>query len=215
MQRPRDRNSKQRILTCAAELFAEKGFTETSIRDLAAVVGMKGASIYNHFPSKNAILTYMLEDYSAHNTNIFEKKNVSLILRENPTTDGILSCFQLTFPPERKEYYLKVLCVLLQEQLRNPIVRKYMSEEFILRVELNTKAVIEALKGLGIIRQDTDPDYWMKVVSSLFYSFAIRFMMGIGDNAPDFHGMGMVEMLRHTFDMMLDRCGTAKAGSPA
>ena len=210
IDRSNERSSKQRILVCAAELFAEKGFTETSIRDLAAVVGMKGASIYNHFPSKNAILIHMLEDYSAYNSDISKNKNISRILRENPTTDGVLACFQLAFPWDQVDYYLKVLCVLLQEQLRNPIVRKYMSEHFILRAELNTKTIIDTLKEFGAIRQDTDPDYWMKVTSSLFYAFALRFMMGIGDNAPDFRGRGMVEMLRGTFDMMFERCGTAK-----
>jgi len=209
MPRSSERNSKLRILTCAAELFAEKGFTETSVRDLAAAVGMKGASIYNHFPSKNAILTHMLEDYSANNTSNFEDKNIVAILRENPTTEGIMACFQFTFPPDRKEYYLKVLCVLLQEQLRNPIVRKYMSEQFILRTERNTKEVINTLKGLGIIRQDTDPDYWMKITSCVLYSFSLRFMLGIGDNAPDFHGMSMVGMLKSTFDLMLEQCGAA------
>lgn len=215
MQRAREKNSKQRILVCAAELFAEKGFTETSIRDLAAAVGMKGASIYNHFPSKNAILTYMLEDYSAYNKDIFKDKNISSILRKNPTTDGVLACFHLALPEERAEYYLKILCVLLQEQFRNPIVREYVAEQFILRTELNTKRIIDVLKELGVIRQDTDPDYWMKIASSLFYSFATRFMLGIGDNAPDFHGMDLVEILRYTFDLMFAQCGGVKADGAA
>lgn len=206
----KERNSKQRILACAAELFAAKGFTETSIRDLAAAVGMKGASIYNHFPSKNAILTYMLEDYSAYNNDIFKDKNISRILRENPTTDGVLACVHLAFPEDRAEYYLKILCVLLQEQFRNPIVREYVAEQFILRTELNTKRIIAVLKELGAIRQDTDPDYWMKITSSLFYSSATRLMLGISDNAPGFLGMDLVEILRYTFDMMFARCGAIR-----
>ena len=197
-----ENTTKQKILSCAAILFAEKGFTETTTRELAEAVGIKAASLYNHFPSKTAILEHMLEDYSTYNTYTFEAKNVTQILRDNPTADGILDCFHTTFPQDRAEYYVKVLCVLLHEQLRNPIVRRYMSDLFILRAELNTKTVIDALKGLGVIRQDTDSDYWMKVASSLFYSFAARMMLGIGDNAPGFTGMRMAEMLRHTFDMM-------------
>ena len=49
------RSTKQRILRSAIDLFAKKGYTETSIRELAAAVGVKEASIYNHFLSKNSI----------------------------------------------------------------------------------------------------------------------------------------------------------------
>jgi AcrR family transcriptional regulator len=198
--------TKQRILVSAANLFAEKGFTETTIRELADSVGLKPASLYNHFPSKNAILEFMLEDYSKDNTDVFGNRNIHCILRENPSTDGVVTCLQLSFPSDRQEYYLKVLCVLLQEQLRNPVVRGYMREHFILRAERNVKSVIEALKELGVLRRDTDPDYWIKICSSLFYSFSLRMMLGIGDNAPDFNGMGMVKMLRHTFDLMFETC---------
>ena len=204
------RNSRQRILECAANLFAEKGFTETSIRKLALEVGMKGSSLYNHFPSKIAILEHMLDDYSRHNTDIFAQKNIKQILRENPTTEGILACLQLNFPQERQDYYLTVLCVLLQEQLRNPIVCKYMSENFILRSEQNIRNIIGILVELKVLREDTDADYWMKIVSSLFFSFATRLMLGIGDNSPGFTGKGMVEILKSTFDLMFTTCGADK-----
>ena len=200
--------TKQRILDCAATLFAEKGFTETTVRELAEAVGLNPATLYFHFPSKNAILEHILEEYSAENTDIFDKKNISQILQENPTTEGILACLQLSYPPDKAEYYIKVLCVLLQEQLRNPIVRKYMAEQSILQSEQDVKKVIETLKELGALREDTDPDYWIKTVSSLYYAFSARMMLGIGDNAPGFAGMSMAEMLKFTFDIMFEKCGT-------
>ena len=201
-----DFSTKQRIIQCAVDLFAVKGYTETSIRDLANAVGLKGASIYNHFPSKNAILEYILDDYSQHLTTEYMNKNIDAILLENPTSDGILASMQLTFPKGLEEYYLKVLHVLMQEQYRNPIVRSYMSKDFILHNELNIKVVLDVLKKLKVIREDTDPDYWMKTVSSLVYTFASRSMLGIGDSTPDFSGMGLMELLKLTFDNMLKTC---------
>ncbi len=44
--------SRARILAAAAELFAERGFEGTSIRDIAAAVSMTTASLYYHFESK-------------------------------------------------------------------------------------------------------------------------------------------------------------------
>ena len=199
--------TKRRILDSAAKLFAEKGFTETSIRELAEVVGLNPASLYHHFPSKNALLEHMLEDYSTYNNGVFGSRDISGVLRANPTTDGILACMQTSFPPDRSEYYLQVLNVMMQEQFRNPIVREYMTTRIILQAEDNMKRITDELKGLGIIRQDCDPDYWTKAISSLFYAFATRMMLDIGDNKPEYSGMGMVEMIRYTLDMMLERLG--------
>jgi hypothetical protein len=78
-----------------------------------------------------------------------------------------------------------------------------MSERFILLIELNVKEIIDVLKDLNILRPDTDPDFWVKTCSGIIYSFASRMMLGIGDNSPDFSGMGMLELLRYGFDMML------------
>ncbi|MCL2125345.1 MAG: TetR/AcrR family transcriptional regulator [Oscillospiraceae bacterium] len=201
------RTTKERIFECAARLFAQKGYTETTIRELAKEVGFKNpASIYHYFLTKNEILEQMLEDYITFNNGIFKDKNISEILRGNPTTDGILACLQTSFPPDRAEYYFNVLCVLFQEQFRNDIVRGYMTQQIILRSERNMKTIVLELKKLGVLRDDTDPDYWSKITSSLFHTFASRMMLGIGDSTPDFVGMGMVELLRSTFDLMLSLC---------
>jgi AcrR family transcriptional regulator len=45
-----------RIRDVATELFYEKGYHGTSMREIAAAVGIKPASLYNHFASKQEIL---------------------------------------------------------------------------------------------------------------------------------------------------------------
>jgi AcrR family transcriptional regulator len=201
--------TRQRILNSAAALFATKGYTETSIRELATAAGLQGSSIYNHFQSKNAILEYMLDDYVQVNSGAFFGKSAHPILVENPTTEGILSCLQLSFPSGMVDYYLKVLSMLLQEQHRNPIVREFMQGN-IFQHEKNTKTIIDILKELRVIRHDIDPDYWMKLVSCIFYTFSNRSVMGIGDASQDYAGMGMIELLKNVFDRMFKECGTGQ-----
>ena len=47
---------KEVIIDQAARLFHEKGFSATSMRDLAENVGVEAASLYNHIQSKSEIL---------------------------------------------------------------------------------------------------------------------------------------------------------------
>lgn len=46
----------------AAELFAAKGFRETTMRDIAKRAGMLPGSIYYHFPSKEDLLAAVYEE---------------------------------------------------------------------------------------------------------------------------------------------------------
>ena len=52
-------NKRQLILDEAARLFKAKGFSGTSMRDLAGEVGMEAASMYNHIKSKEEILEHL------------------------------------------------------------------------------------------------------------------------------------------------------------
>jgi len=51
---------KQEILKTAARLFKEKGYTAVTMRDLAAEIGVKAASLYNHIASKEEILNEVI-----------------------------------------------------------------------------------------------------------------------------------------------------------
>lgn len=48
--------TRQRILLASLDLFAHRGYHGTSIRDIAAAAGVQSATLYGHFPSKDAIL---------------------------------------------------------------------------------------------------------------------------------------------------------------
>jgi AcrR family transcriptional regulator len=49
-------SKKDFIIRKASAMFREKGFPATSMRDLAEVVGLEAASLYNHIQSKSEIL---------------------------------------------------------------------------------------------------------------------------------------------------------------
>ncbi|MFP8873735.1 MAG: TetR/AcrR family transcriptional regulator [Myxococcota bacterium] len=59
-QRKGDRTALQ-ILDAAEDLFAERGFAGTTLRDVATRVGIQIPSLYNHFESKEALYAAVLE----------------------------------------------------------------------------------------------------------------------------------------------------------
>ena len=49
-------DGRQRVLNAAAERFVAQGYAATTLRQIAADVGIKAGSIYHHFPSKDALI---------------------------------------------------------------------------------------------------------------------------------------------------------------
>jgi AcrR family transcriptional regulator len=63
--------TRGRILLVGLGLFAEHGFYGTSIRDIAAGAAVRSASLYAHFPSKEAILAELvLAGHEEHHTRL-------------------------------------------------------------------------------------------------------------------------------------------------
>jgi AcrR family transcriptional regulator len=53
--------TRQAILDAALELFAENGYFGTSLRDVAAMVGVRESALYNYFASKDALFTALID----------------------------------------------------------------------------------------------------------------------------------------------------------
>lgn len=60
-QRSQAKESRRKaLLSAAAALFAENGFSRVSLEDLGAAVGVSGPAVYRHFPGKQAVLAELL-----------------------------------------------------------------------------------------------------------------------------------------------------------
>lgn len=55
-------NTKQDILNASLDLFSVQGFEATSISQIADAVGIRKASLYSHFESKQAILDTLVKE---------------------------------------------------------------------------------------------------------------------------------------------------------
>lgn len=55
-------NRRGELVRAAAQLFREKGFEGTTIRDIAAAVGMQSGSPFYHFANKHELLMAVMEE---------------------------------------------------------------------------------------------------------------------------------------------------------
>src|SRR6188768_3945233 len=63
MARPKNADglrTRQAILDAALDLFAEEGYFGTSLRDIAAAVGVRESALYNYFPGKQALFNALI-----------------------------------------------------------------------------------------------------------------------------------------------------------
>lgn len=64
------KDTKERILAAALDMFSQNGYAGTNIRELAASLGLVKSSLYKHFESKediwNSLLDEMIAYYDAH-----------------------------------------------------------------------------------------------------------------------------------------------------
>lgn len=54
-------DTRERLLRAAAEAFAQRGFTATSVDELAARAGLTKGAVYAHFADKDALFLALLE----------------------------------------------------------------------------------------------------------------------------------------------------------
>ena len=65
-------SAKGRLLQAAAKLFKEKGYERTTVRDLAAAIGIQSGSLFHHYPNKEAILLAVMEETICLNTELMK-----------------------------------------------------------------------------------------------------------------------------------------------
>lgn len=109
---------KDIILQKAAILFKEKGFKAASMRDLAEVVGVEAASLYNHIKSKNELL----HEVCFNVANKFNEK-----LEQIESTD--LSALQKT--EELLRFHINSMVQNFDEVFVSDREWKYLSEPYL------------------------------------------------------------------------------------
>lgn len=62
-------NARERVITAAEILFRQRGYNVVTMRDIAEEVGIRQASLYYHFPSKEQLFITVIEQVFERHRN--------------------------------------------------------------------------------------------------------------------------------------------------
>ena len=68
---------RDEILAIAAELFAERGFAATTVREIADSAGILSGSLYHHFDSKESMVEELLRTFLEDITHAYREEAAS------------------------------------------------------------------------------------------------------------------------------------------
>ena len=191
-------NTKEQILDAALDLFSVQGYEATSIAQIADAVGLRKASLYSHFASKQDILDTLVDEL----TRQFNQH--SLFARadwDNPefTKDkrgmtpeaiGAMVKGQIRYNIHDPKIS-KVRKLLTIEQFQNETLKKIQSKQSYEDVLKYNTGLIRFLIREEILRED-DPE-----IMAAQFAWPISMWMNLCDREPEREVEAMELMDKH------------------
>ena len=129
IQSKKEKTTKERIFEDAIDLFAEKGFDASSMREIAERVGIKKASLYSHYNSKDQILEKIL-NYPIERIGTVGQQDVEteeLIVSLGLEKFMVLAS-DLIVNWMEDSYMEKIWRIICIELYHNPKIKKFYNE---------------------------------------------------------------------------------------
>lgn len=157
------------ILERATQLFAEKGYEGASMSDLALAVGLRKASLFHHFASKEEIYTAVLEGLleSVHGViTAAEGSDASFKVRTDALVDALVETFG------HRPYAARLL--LREIMSEGPIMKSRLAP--LIAVVLGAgKSFSERGQVEGVFAAEVDPSHMViSVVGIILVPFAVH-----------------------------------------
>jgi AcrR family transcriptional regulator len=174
----RRQDTKQRILDAAIDLFATRGFRGASMRDIAARVGIRAASLYSHFGSKDEILQTILDAYREDVTRLpITDARLAAVVETYSTETVLVESFQAIRKGVSTPQTERILRLLLNEMFKNPAVGAFGLDWLRVTKIRELARVLTQLQQKGKIR-DCDPEdaavLYNALVNDYFQQLALR-----------------------------------------
>lgn len=192
-------DTKQKILDKALELFSARGYDPVSVDQIARAVGIKAPSLYNHFPSKQAIFDAIVESTAAQYETDTDKISIHVqnAAQDVPAftkiTDEILfekvrQIFEYSLHNDTISRFRRMMTI---EQFRSPELAALYSGRYVERVLEYHAGIFRALIAAGEITAE-DPD-----ALAMLYVSPVLTLIGICDRQPERESECLEKLQKH------------------
>ena len=158
-------DTKQKILEKALELFSAYGYDSVSVGEIAKAVGIKAPSLYNHYPSKQAIFDAIVEATAAqyeedtgkidiHVQDSAQDIPVFTEITEEALLDKVRQIFDYSLHNEAISRFRRMMTI---EQFRSPQLAQLYSRRYVERLTAYHAGIFCSLIAAGEIA-DYDPN---------------------------------------------------------
>lgn len=180
-------DTKKKILDKALELFSTQGYDAVSVGEIAKAVGIKAPSLYNHFPSKQAIFDAIVESTAAqyeedtgkidiHVQDVKQDISVFTEITEEALFEKVRQIFEYSLHNEPISRFRRMMTI---EQFRSPELAALYSRRYVDRMMEYHANIFRALIAAGEIQKE-DPD-----VLAMMYVSPVLTLLGICDRQPE------------------------------
>ena len=188
-------NTKQEILDASLELFSVQGFEATSISQIVGAVGIRKASLYSHFESKQAILDALVKDvlekYTEHSIfarTKWEKNEDNLPMSADEAVKMIVGQIRFILHDPIISRARKMLVI---EQFQNSELAKLQTKQNYSDVLGYFTGLIKCLIQKGVLAED-DPE-----IMAAQFCLPISVWINLCDREPDREPEVMELVKRH------------------
>jgi AcrR family transcriptional regulator len=194
--RKRGKKTREKILKVATKLFAKYGFAGTSMDEIAERVGIRKASLYHHFSSKQEIYEELIERVFAEIIKIFQVSFSSGdILKDAENFISKIMNFIL-----QNEDYVKIL---LRELLDENLPVKQFALEYVPKILSFGSEILERGRKEGIFKENVDPiQLSITLTGAIIIYFVFRPVIEPFIKSP-FSKKAIAERVKHISDVIL------------
>lgn len=172
------KDTKERILTAALDIFSQNGYAGTNIRELAASLGMGKSSMYRHFESKEQIWNALLDELITYYEERFGSPEHLPPVPDS--ADGLiamtLQMVDFTIHDERVVKSRKVLTI---EQFRDERAKELATKHFLTGLTEIFTQIFTGMMLKGLLRQE-DP-----AMLAFAYTAPISALIHLCDREPE------------------------------
>ena len=172
------KDTKEKILTAALDLFSQKGYEGTNIRELAASLGLVKSGIYKHYESKEAIWNALLDRMIAYYGERFGSPE-HLPPAPDSLEDFVSMTMRMVNLTIHDEQIVKTRKVLTLEQYRDERARDLATKHFLTGLTEMFTRIFAGMMDKGLIRRD-DP-----AMLAFAYTAPISALIHLCDREPE------------------------------